>query len=166
MKPLPVATSRFPNSRNFPTKNGRSNKNRPLLRQSRNRLTAHFNHGTGRFLQKLLGVRRKGNQYIADCPVCGKAGHLYIKDDGVLLAFCQHCKARLPAILRAVGGMNRDGESPVPIPKPKKNRTLVEFITYEYRNPDGTVAYCKDRKNSMTATRNSISITRTQAASR
>lgn len=98
------------------------------------------------FLQKLLGVRRKGNQYIADCPVCGKAGHLYIKDDGVLLAFCQHCKARFPAILRAVGGMNRDGESPVPIPKPKKNRTLVEFITYEYRNPDGTVAYCKDRK--------------------
>ena len=98
------------------------------------------------FLQKLSGVRRKGNQYIADCPVCGKAGHLYIKDDGVLLAFCQHCKARLPAILRAVGGMNRDGESPVPIPKPKKNRTLVEFITYEYRNPDGTVAYCKDRK--------------------
>ena len=81
------------------------------------------------FLQKLSGVRRKGNQYVADCPVCGKAGHLYIKDDGVLLAFCQHCKSRLPAILRAVGGNIGSRSEPVPIPIPKKKRTLVEFIT-------------------------------------
>lgn len=98
------------------------------------------------FLQKLSGVRRKGNQYVADCPVCGKAGHLYIKDDGVLLAFCQHCKSRLPAILRAVGGNIGSRSEPVPIPIPKKKRTLVEFITYEYRNPDGSLAYYKDRK--------------------
>lgn len=42
----------------------------------------------------LQGVKQKGAESVATCPLCGKPEHLYIKQDGEkLLLYCQKCNA-------------------------------------------------------------------------
>ena len=90
----------------------------------------------------------------AACPVCGSDHHLYITkaEDEKVLAYCHHCKAKLPAVLKALG-MNNGGnpvaaKPPAPAePKnPKDHGKRVERIVYTYRDPDGREAYCKIRE--------------------
>lgn len=97
---------------------------------------------------------KEGEKVEAACPVCGSDHHLYITkaEDEKVLAFCQHCKAKLPDVLKALG--MKPGESPVaakaPAPaepkKPKEHGKQVERIVYTYRDPDGKEAYCKIRE--------------------
>lgn len=97
---------------------------------------------------------KEGEKVEAACPVCGSDHHLYITkaEDEKVLAFCQHCKAKLPDVLKALG-MNNGG-SPVaakpPAPaepkNPKDHGKRVERIVYIYRDPDGREAYCKIRE--------------------
>lgn len=97
---------------------------------------------------------KEGEKVEAACPVCGSDHHLYITkaEDEKVLAFCQHCKAKLPDVLKALG--MKPGESPVaakaPAPaepkKPKDHGKRVERIVYTYRDPDGREAYCKIRE--------------------
>lgn len=47
-------------------------------------------------------VKKHGSETIGECPICGKAGHLYAKQEGErLLVYCQHCNAAGSDILKA-----------------------------------------------------------------
>ena len=97
---------------------------------------------------------KEGEKVECACPVCGSGHHLYITkaEDGKVLAYCHHCKAKLPDVLKALG-MNNGGNpvaakppAPTEPKKPKDHGKQVERIVYIYRDPDGREAYCKIRE--------------------
>ena len=85
----------------------------------------------------LVGAKQKGSQLIADCPLCGKKGHLYVTEkNGTLLVYCQKCNAPGADILRE---FRRLGAKPAePEPVDYKTAKPVEDYRHVYRNPDGT----------------------------
>lgn len=105
---------------------------------------------------KVVRNIKEGEKVEAACPVCGSDHHLYITkaEDEKVLAFCQHCKAQLPDVLKALGMNN--GESPVAAkppapadkgkaPKEENHGPVVENYPHVYRDPDGQEAYRKTR---------------------
>lgn len=51
-------------------------------------------------------VKRSRDKAVGQCPVCGKAGHLYAAQDGEkLLLFCHKCNAPFREIVKAFRDM-------------------------------------------------------------
>ena len=47
-------------------------------------------------------VKQRGSETVGDCPMCGKSGHLYAKQEGEkLVVYCQYCNAAGSDILKA-----------------------------------------------------------------
>lgn len=94
----------------------------------------------------LQGVKPKGNyKIIATCPVCNKAGHLYVEQQGEkLLAYCQKCNSKLPDIVKELErqGLTRRIAEPVDY----KTAKPTEDYYHIYRLPDGTEAFKKRRR--------------------
>lgn len=99
---------------------------------------------------------KEGEKVEAACPVCGSDHHLYITkaEDGKVLAYCQHCNAKLPDVLKALGmkpgGSPVAAKAPAPAdkgkaPKEENHGPLVENYPHVYRDPDGQEAYRKTR---------------------
>lgn len=85
-------------------------------------------------LSRFQNVRAKETgKYTCDCPVGGRAGHVYITVNSKSAAmFCQGCKAKGDEIARAVGLRSADlffRDEVIPLP----HRTHV------YHNADGTI---------------------------
>ena len=93
----------------------------------------------------LQGVKQKGAETVATCPLCGKPEHLYIKQDGEkLLLHCQKCNASGTELFKE---FRRLGAKPAePEPVDYKTAKPVEDYRHIYRNPDGTEAYHKRRR--------------------
>ena len=93
----------------------------------------------------LQGVKQKGAESVATCPLCGKPGHLYIKQDGEkLLLYCQKCNAKGTELLREFRRLGAKHEEPEQINY--KTAAPTEDYYHIYRNPDGSEAYRKRRK--------------------
>ena len=107
-------------------------------------MTARSNKLTFADIQPFLtnAKRRNGGQIEAGCPVCGDDHHLYIKEEnGKLLCYCQKCNAKGPEIFKA---FRRMGAKPAQQPEPEPLK-IVENYSHVYKNPDGSVAYYKQR---------------------
>lgn len=96
----------------------------------------------------LQGVKQKGAETVATCPLCGKPEHLYIKQDGEkLLLHCHKCNAKGTELFKE---FRRLGAKPQPQEeKPKVDYSKIapiEDYYHIYRNPDGSEAYRKHRK--------------------
>lgn len=95
----------------------------------------------------LKKAKERAGQIIASCPLCEiddpSGHHLYIKQDGNdLLLYCQKCNARGEDIIKAFRGMGaKHTANDIVIQK-----TLIEDYDHEYKNPDGSLAYCKRRR--------------------
>lgn len=96
-------------------------------------------------LPYLQGVKRKGAETVATCPICGKAEHFYIKakQDNILL-YCQKCNAPFKDIIKELErqGLKRRTAEPVDYKKEKP----IEDYYHIYRLPDGTEQFRKRRK--------------------
>lgn len=100
--------------------------------------------------------KRGENEWETACPVCGSDHHLYMREEnGKVLAYCQHCKAKLPDVLKALdmnnGGNPVAAKAPAPAdkgkaPKEETHGPLVENYPHVYRDPDGKEAYRKNRQ--------------------
>lgn len=81
------------------------------------------------------------------CPICetqdAKPHHLYIKatPDNLIL-YCQKCKANGSELIKRFREMGAKHEVTVINTEPAK---IVENYAHEYRNPDGSIAYYKQR---------------------
>lgn len=81
------------------------------------------------------------------CPICetqdAKPHHLYIKatPDNLIL-YCQKCKANGGELIKRFREMGAKHEVTVINTEPAK---IVENYAHEYRNPDGSIAYYKQR---------------------
>ena len=93
----------------------------------------------------LEGVKNKGGQLVADCPLCGKKGHLYVSEkNGEVLVYCQKCNAPGTDFFKAWRSMGAKHEEPEPMDY--KQVKPIEDYYHIYRNPDGTEAYRKRRR--------------------
>lgn len=96
----------------------------------------------------LVNTKYRGNEIVAACPLCEaddpKGHHLYVSADSRdnVAMYCHKCRAGFPDIIRAFKDMGAKHEV-TDISLPRKE---VEKTVYEYKNPDGTVAYFKLRK--------------------
>lgn len=93
----------------------------------------------------LQGMKQKGAETVATCPLCGKAGHLYIKQEGdKLLLHCQKCNAPGTDILRE---FRRLGATPTEkMQLDYKTTKPIEDYYHVYRLPDGTEQFRKRRR--------------------
>lgn len=94
-----------------------------------------------RVLSLFVGVRKEGDHYKAKCPVCQKAGHLYITPSGdTIKVYCQKCGAKAKQIADAIGISlaellhGEDVKKPLPT-----NQVHTEQREHIYRNADGSV---------------------------
>lgn len=93
----------------------------------------------------LQGVKQKGAETVATCPLCGKPGHLYIKQDGEkLLLYCQKCNAPGVDILRAFRRLVAKHEEPEQIDY--KTAAPTEDYYHIYRLPNGKEQFRKRRR--------------------
>lgn len=93
----------------------------------------------------LEGVKNKGGQLVADCPLCGKKGHLYVSEkNGEVLVYCQKCNAPGKDFFKAWRVMGAKHEELEPMDY--KQVKPIEDYYHIYRNPDGTEAYRKRRR--------------------
>ena len=95
----------------------------------------------------LVNPKYRGNEIVSACPLCEadnpKGKHLYIKDtEDNLVLYCQKCRADFADIIRAFKDKGAKHET-TDVSLPRKE---VEKTVYEYKNPDGTIAYFKLRK--------------------
>lgn len=96
----------------------------------------------------LVNAKTKGEQIISACPICesedSKGHHLYVKNTrDKLLCYCQKCNSDGRDIIKAfrnMGAKHTPSES-----VPRVVSSVVENYDHVYKNPDGTVAYCKQR---------------------
>ena len=93
----------------------------------------------------LQGAKQKGAETVATCPLCGKAGHLYIKQEGdKLLLHCQKCNAPGTEIIRE---FRRLGAKPTEkMQLDYKATKPIEDYYHIYRLPDGTEQFRKRRR--------------------
>lgn len=95
----------------------------------------------------LTNAKERAGQIICSCPLCEsndpKGHHLYIRNDNsALLLYCQKCNTNGEEIIKAFRNMGaKHITNEITTPK-----TLIEDYNHEYRNPDGTLAYCKRRR--------------------
>ena len=93
----------------------------------------------------LQGVKQKGAQTVATCPLCGKPGHLYIKQDGeTLVAYCQKCNAKGTELFKE---FRRLGAKPAePEHVDYKTAKPIEDYYHIYRLPAGEEQFKKRRR--------------------
>ena len=61
----------------------------------------------------LQGVKQKGAETVATCPLCGKRDHLYIKQDGErLLMHCHKCNAKGTELFKEFRRLGAKHEEP------------------------------------------------------
>ena len=96
----------------------------------------------------LVNIKEQSNGEIrCSCPLCEyndpHGHHLYIKasDDNVFMC-CQKCNADGRDIIRRLREMGAKHEIVVTNNAPRK---VIEDYAHEYHNPDGSIAYCKQR---------------------
>ena len=93
----------------------------------------------------LTNAKQKGNQIIADCPLCGKKGHLYVTEkQSTLMVYCQKCNAPGVDILRAFRRLGAKHEEPEQINY--KTAAPTEDYYHIYRLPNGKEQFRKRRR--------------------
>lgn len=96
----------------------------------------------------LRNIKERNGEINAGCPICetqdAKPHHLYIKrtDDDNLVLFCQKCKANGGDLIRRFREMGAKHEVTVVNTEPAR---IIENYSHEYRNPNGSIAYYKQR---------------------
>lgn len=93
----------------------------------------------------LQGVKQKGAETVATCPLCGKPEHLYIKQKGAtLVMYCQKCNARGPELFKEFRRLGAKHEEPEQIDY--KTAKPIEDYYHIYRLPNGEVQFRKRRR--------------------
>lgn len=93
----------------------------------------------------LQGVKQKGAETVATCPLCGKPEHLYIKQDGEkLLLHCQKCNASGTELFKEFRRLGAKHEEPEQINY--KTAAPTEDYYHIYRLPNGKEQFRKRRR--------------------
>lgn len=93
----------------------------------------------------LQGAKQKGAETVATCPLCGKPGHLYIKQDGAtLVMYCQKCNARGTELFNEFRRLGAKHEEPEQIDY--KTAKPIEDYYHIYRRPNGKEQFRKRRR--------------------
>lgn len=96
----------------------------------------------------LQGVKQKGAETVATCPLCGKPEHLYIKQKGAtLVMYCQKCNARGTELFKEFRRLGAKPQPPEEKPKIDYSKiTPVEDYYHIYRLPNGKEQFRKRRR--------------------
>lgn len=93
----------------------------------------------------LQGAKQKGAETVATCPLCGKPGHLYIKQDGEkLLLHCHKCNAKGTELFKEFRRLGAKHEEPEQIDY--KTAKPIEDYYHIYRLPNGEEQFRKRRR--------------------
>lgn len=93
----------------------------------------------------LQGVKQKGAETVATCPLCGKRDHLYIKQDGErLLMHCHKCNAKGTELFKEFRRLGAKHEEPEQIDY--KTAKPIEDYYHIYRLPNGEEQFRKRRR--------------------
>lgn len=93
----------------------------------------------------LQGVKQKGSETVATCPLCGKPEHLYIKQDGEkLLLHCHKCNAKGTELFKEFRRLGAKHEEPEQINY--KTAAPTEDYYHIYRLPNGEEQFRKRRR--------------------
>ena len=93
----------------------------------------------------LQGVKQKGAETVATCPLCGKRDHLYIKQKGAtLVMYCQKCNARGTELFKEFRRLGAKHEEPEQIDY--KTAKPIEDYYHIYRLPNGEEQFRKRRR--------------------
>lgn len=93
----------------------------------------------------LQGVKQKGAETVATCPLCGKPEHLYIKQDGEkLLLHCHKCNAKGTELFKEFRRLGAKHEEPEQINY--KTAAPTEDYYHIYRLPNGKEQFRKRRR--------------------
>lgn len=93
----------------------------------------------------LQGVKQKGAQTVATCPLCGKPEHLYIKQDGErLLIHCHKCNAKGAELFKEFRRLGAKHEEPEQINY--QTAKPIEDYYHIYRLPNGEEQFRKRRR--------------------
>lgn len=93
----------------------------------------------------LQGAKQKGAETVATCPLCGKAEHLYIKQDREkLLLHCQKCNASGTELFKEFRRLGAKHEEPEQINY--KTAAPIEDYYHFYRLPNGKEQFRKRRR--------------------
>lgn len=91
------------------------------------------------------GVKQKGAETVATCPLCGKPEHLYIKQDGEkLLLHCHKCNAKGTELFKEFRRLGAKHEEPEQINY--KTAAPTEDYYHIYRLPNGKEQFRKRRR--------------------
>ena len=93
----------------------------------------------------LQGVKQKGAETVATCPLCGKPEHLYIKQKGAtLVMYCQKCNAKGTELFKEFRRLGAKHEEPEQIDY--KTAKPIEDYYHIYRLPNGEEQFRKRRR--------------------
>lgn len=93
----------------------------------------------------LQGVKQKGAETVATCPLCGKPEHLYIKQKGeTLVLYCQKCNASGTELFKEFRRLGAKHEEPEQINY--KTTAPTEDYYHIYRLPNGKEQFRKRRR--------------------
>lgn len=93
----------------------------------------------------LQGVKQKGAETVATCPLCGKPEHLYIKQKGAtLVMYCQKCNARGTELFKEFRRLGAKHKEPEQIDY--KTAKPIEDYYHIYRLPNGEEQFRKRRR--------------------
>ena len=93
----------------------------------------------------LQGVKQKGAETVATCPLCGKPEHLYIKQKGeTLVLYCQKCNARGTELFKEFRRLGAKHEEPEQINY--NTAAPTEDYYHIYRLPNGKEQFRKRRR--------------------
>lgn len=93
----------------------------------------------------LQGVKQKGAETVATCPLCGKPEHLYIKQKGAtLVMYCQKCNARGTELFKEFRRLGAKHEEPEQIDY--KTAKPIEDYYHIYHLPNGEEQFRKRRR--------------------
>ena len=93
----------------------------------------------------LQGVKQKGAETVATCPLCGKRDHLYIKQDGAtLVMYCQKCNAKGTELFNEFRRLGAKHEEPEQINY--QTTKPIEDYYHIYRLPNGEEQFRKRRR--------------------
>lgn len=92
-------------------------------------------------------VKQRGSETVGDCPMCGKSGHLYAKQEGEkLVVYCQYCNAAGSDILKAFRQLGaQPSQQEQPETDYRKSKPIEDYY-HEYKSPAGEVVYKKRRR--------------------
>lgn len=93
----------------------------------------------------LQGAKQKDAETVATCPLCGKPGHLYIKQDGErLVLYCQKCNAKGTELFKEFRRLGAKHAEPEQINY--KTAKPIEDYYHIYRLPNGEEQFRKRRR--------------------